>query len=94
MPGDLDLDDPCSLPPTERPPDLPPPIAMTVSKQTKPNNHHGDPSTFLFCFIFLLVLQRGLSVVSTLVVSDLDSTSYRFFELIHIRREFRGHRRL
>lgn len=43
MPGDLDLDDPCSLPPSERPPDVPLPMAMTVSKQTKPNNHHGHP---------------------------------------------------
>lgn len=50
MPGDLDLDDPCSLPPTERPPSLPLPLIMT--NKTKPNNHHGDPRKFLFCFIF------------------------------------------
>ncbi|XP_020600661.1 uncharacterized protein LOC110039847 [Orbicella faveolata] len=42
MPGDLDLDDPRSLPPTERPPHLPPPVAMTLNKRTKPSNYHGD----------------------------------------------------
>ena len=47
MSEDLDLDDPCSLPATERPPHLPPPMVMTPSKRTKPNNYHGDPSTFL-----------------------------------------------
>ena len=66
MPGDLDLDDPCSLPPTERPPDLPPPMAMAVSRQTKPNNHHGDPSTF-FRFFY-----QFCNKVSTLVVLDLE----------------------
>ncbi|KAL9964644.1 hypothetical protein ACROYT_G028318 [Oculina patagonica] len=44
MPGDLDLDDPFSLPPTERPPDQSPPIAMLPSNRTKPNNYHEVPN--------------------------------------------------
>lgn len=45
--GDLDLDDPSSLPLSERPPDLPPPMAMLPSNRPVPNNYH-DPRKFLF----------------------------------------------
>ena len=42
-PGDLDLDDPSTLPPSERPPDLPPPMAMLSSNRAVPN-HYQDHS--------------------------------------------------
>ena len=41
-PGDLDLDDPVNLPRGERPPDLPPPMAMLPSNRGMSNYHH-DP---------------------------------------------------
>ncbi|XP_073256452.1 uncharacterized protein [Porites lutea] len=41
-PGDLDLDDPVNLPRSERPPDLPPPMAMLPSNRGMSNYHH-DP---------------------------------------------------
>ena len=91
MPEDLDLDDPCSLPPTERPPDQPLPMAMT--NKTKSNNQHGDPRTFLFCFILVLVLQHGLRACcpKSRIVSRLTTPCrIGFFELIRNRREFRG----
>ena len=47
-PGDLDLDDPSSLPLTERPPDLPPPMAMLPSNRPMPSNYHDDPRKLLF----------------------------------------------
>ncbi|XP_078379822.1 hemicentin-2-like isoform X2 [Oculina patagonica] len=52
-PGDLDLDDPSSLPTSERPPDLPPPMAMLPSNRAVPNNYQDysyglpEPPAFL-----------------------------------------------
>ena len=43
--GDLDLDDPANLPPSERPPDLPPPMAMLPSNRRVPS-YHDDPRKF------------------------------------------------
>lgn len=53
-PGDLDLDDPSSLPLTERPPDLPPPMAMLRSNRPRPSNYHDDPRKLLFFAFFSL----------------------------------------
>lgn len=47
-PGDLDLDDPSSLPLTERPPDLPPPMAMLPNNRPLPSSYHGDARKSLF----------------------------------------------
>ena len=40
--GDLDLDDPSTLPASERPPDLPPPMAMLPSSRSMPV-YYDDP---------------------------------------------------
>ena len=56
-PGDLDLDDPSSLPLTERPPDLPPPMAMLPSNRPLPSNYHDDARKLLFCTLFSLATQ-------------------------------------
>jgi len=77
MPGDLDLDDPSSLPPTERPPDLPTPMAMKPSKRPKPNNYHDDPSKFLFCLILVLQHSFPACCLWTRILSW-PTTSYRF----------------
>ena len=60
-PGDLDLDDPSSLPLTERPPDLPPPMAMLPSNRPLPSNYHDDARKLLFlAFISLATQVLGL----------------------------------
>ena len=46
-PGDLDLNDPSTLPPSERPPDLPPPMAMLPSNRRMPS-YEDDLSKFCF----------------------------------------------
>ena len=46
-PGDLDLDDPSTLPPSERPPDLPPPMAMLPSNRRMPS-YEDDLRKFYF----------------------------------------------
>ena len=57
-PGDLDLDDPSSLPLTERPPDLPPPMAMLPSNRPLPSDYRDDPGKLLFSHS--LVLPRSI----------------------------------
>jgi len=52
-PGDLDLDDPSSLPLTERPPDLPPPMAMLPSNRPMSSNYHDDLRKLLFFFYII-----------------------------------------
>lgn len=52
-PGDLDLDDPVNLPRSERPPDLPPPMAMLPSNRGMSNYHH-DPRKLIGSFSVLL----------------------------------------
>lgn len=52
-PGDLDLDDPVNLPRSERPPDLPPPMAMLPSNRGMSNYHH-DPRKSIGSFSVLL----------------------------------------
>ena len=60
-PGDLDLDDPSSLPLTERPPVLPPPMAMLPSNRPLPSNYHDDARKLLFlAFISLATQVLGL----------------------------------
>ena len=48
--GDLDLDDPSNVPPSERPPDLPPPMAMLPGNRAMPNFHYdyGEQS-YVMC---------------------------------------------
>ncbi len=50
-PGDLNLDDPSNLPPHEKPPDLPPPIATLPSNQ-------ADPGNFFYCKSVSFIAQR------------------------------------
>ena len=50
QPGDLNLDDLYNLPANEKPPDLPPPVAMLPSNQSKTNVYHADPRKLMFCF--------------------------------------------
>lgn len=56
-PGELDLDDPSSLPLTERPPDLPPPMAMLSSNRPMSSNYHDDPRKLLYFCTFSLATQ-------------------------------------
>ena len=74
--GDLDLDDPVNLPPSERPPDLPPPMAMLPSNRGMSNYHH-DPRK-LIGSLSRDIFERHTSTVSEhfSVLICLDATTF------------------